>query len=133
MSPHIPNTSIQEKEPEFTIGAKEKVLLASYPRSGNTLIRSYLEKITGVVTGSDHILDLKLNRDLFELGMAGEGKIDDTVWIVKSHYPERLGHSPLNVNRCILMVRSPFDSLWSFFNMMATQSHNQSIPIEKLP
>lgn len=116
----------------FTTGAKEKVLLASYPRSGNTLIRSYIEKITGVITGSDHIIDLKLNKDLFELGMTGEGKLDDTVWIVKSHYPERLGHSPLKVNRCVLMVRSPIDSLWSFFNMMATQSHNKSISDDQL-
>jgi hypothetical protein len=31
----------------------EKVLLTSYPRSGNTLIRSYFEKITKIYTGSD--------------------------------------------------------------------------------
>lgn len=107
-------------EPTFTAGCPEKILLASYPRSGNTLIRSYLERITSVITGSDHNLDLKLNRDLFELGMAGEGKLDDTVWVVKTHYPERIGHSPLRVNKCILMVRSPIDCIWSFFNMMCT-------------
>ena len=84
------------------------------------MIRSYLEKITKIYTGSDHDTDLKLNKDLFELGMTGEGVIDDRVWIVKSHYPERLGHSPLKVNKCILMIRSPFDCLWSFFNMMCT-------------
>ena len=108
------------------------MLLASYPRSGNTLIRSYIEKITGIITGSDHVIDLKLNRDLFELGMAGEGVIDETVWIVKSHYPERLGHTPLSINRCIVIVRSPLDSFWSFFNMMATQSHNKSIEESKI-
>lgn len=119
-------------DPQFTSEAKQKVLLASYPRSGNTLIRSYLEKVTGIITGSDHVLDLKLNRDLFELGMAGEGHIDESVWIVKSHYPERLGHSPLRVNKCLLMVRSPIDCIWSFFNMMATQSHTKSIPEDKI-
>lgn len=31
----------------------EKVVLTSYPRSGNTLLRKYLEDITGVITGSD--------------------------------------------------------------------------------
>lgn len=31
----------------------EKVILTSYPRSGNTLLRKYLEDITGVITGSD--------------------------------------------------------------------------------
>jgi hypothetical protein len=111
----------------------EKVILASYPRSGNTLIRSYIEKITKICTGSDHNTDLKLNKDLFELGMTGEGIIDDRVWVVKTHYPERLGHSPLKVNKCVLLVRSPIDSIWSFFNMMCTQSHNKSIPEDKLP
>jgi hypothetical protein len=61
---------------DFTTGCLEKVLLASYPRSGNTLIRSYLERITGLYTGSDHNTDLKLNKELFELGMTGEGHID---------------------------------------------------------
>lgn len=78
-------------------------------------------------------MDLKLNQDLFELGMEGEGRIDDTVWIVKSHYPERLGHSPVKVNKCLLVVRSPIDCIWSLFNMMFTMSHNQSIPEDKLP
>lgn len=55
----------------------EKVILASYPRSGNTLMRSYIEKLTKIYTGSDHNTDLKLNKDLFELGMTGEGVIDD--------------------------------------------------------
>jgi hypothetical protein len=109
------------------------VLLASYPRSGNTLIRSYLERITGIYTGSDHRTDLKLNKDLYELGMTGEGRLDDSVWIVKSHYPERLGHSPLSVNRCLIMVRSPIDCIWSMFNMMYTKSHTDSIPEDRLP
>ena len=30
------------------------------------------------------------------------------------------------------MVRSPIDSLWSFFNMMAMQSHNKAIPEERV-
>jgi hypothetical protein len=32
---------------------QETISLASYVRSGNTLSRGYLEKITGLVTGSD--------------------------------------------------------------------------------
>ena len=36
--------------------------LASYPRSGNTLIRTFIEKITGVYTGSDCDLKRNLNR-----------------------------------------------------------------------
>jgi len=52
--------------------------------------------------------------------MTGEGHIEDDVWIVKTHFPERLGHSSLTVHKTILMVRSPIDSLWSLFNMMST-------------
>ena len=57
------------------------------------MIRSYFEKITSIYTGSDCDLNRKLNKDLFEMGMEGEGKIDNTVWIVKTHYPDRAGHS----------------------------------------
>ena len=40
----------------------EKILLTSYPRSGNTLIRTYLEKITRILTGSDCDIKRPLNR-----------------------------------------------------------------------
>lgn len=53
----------------------EKVILTSYPRSGNTLLRKYLEDITGIVTGSDWDVKRKLNNDLVEMGMRGEGKV----------------------------------------------------------
>lgn len=118
---------------DFSSNCTEKVLLASYPRSGNTLIRSYLEKITSIYTGSDHSTELKLNRDLYELGMTGEGTQDDTVWIVKSHFPERVKLQSLKAHRCIVIVRSPIDCLWSFFNMIATKSHTESIPEDKIP
>jgi len=64
--------------------------MTSYPRSGNTLLRAYLERIMGLVTGSDVDIKRKLNSALLELGMVGEGLIDERVWIVKTHYPERI-------------------------------------------
>ncbi len=67
------------------------------------------------------------------MGMEGEGKIDNSVWIVKSHYPERLGHSQFNCSKCIVIVRSPIDCISSLFNMIATGSHTNSIPEEKWP
>lgn len=66
-------------------------------------------------------------RYLVEMGMKGEGVVDDTVWIVKSHYPERSGHSPFSVNKCLLIVRSPLDCIASLFNMIATGTHTNSI------
>ena len=54
----------------------EKVILTSYPRSGNTLLRKYIEDITGVITGSDWDVKRRLNSDLVEMGMRGEGKVN---------------------------------------------------------
>jgi len=62
----------------FEEGKKhEKVILTSYPRSGNTLLRTFLEKITQVHTGSDCDLRRPLNQQLKDMGLQGEGKIDD--------------------------------------------------------
>jgi hypothetical protein len=39
------------------------------------------------------------------MGLKGEGVVDDSVWIVKSHFPERNGHSVFKANKCLLIVR----------------------------
>ena len=48
---------------------QETVILASYPRSGNTLLRAYLEKMMGLVTGSDCDIEKKLNKELLTMGL----------------------------------------------------------------
>ena len=83
-------------------------------------------------TGSDCDLRRPLNRQLKELGLAGEGTIDDTVWIIKSHYPERIGRKTFRANKCIVVVRNPLDSIFSLFNMVGTTSHNESLSAEVL-
>ena len=108
----------------------EKVILTSYPRSGNTLLRKYLEDITGIITGSDWDVRRKLNSDLVEMGMKGEGKVNNRVWTVKSHYPERYGHTKFFANKCILLVRNPMDAIISLYNMIATGTHNWSMTDE---
>ncbi|CDW82159.1 fbox domain containing protein [Stylonychia lemnae] len=65
------------------------------------------------------------------MGMEGEGRIDDSVWIIKTHYPERIGHTEFNAHKCIVIIRSPIDCIASLFNMIATGSHNQSITDEQ--
>jgi hypothetical protein len=37
-----------------------KIAYATFPRTGNTLLRKYIEEITGVATGADMSLDLTL-------------------------------------------------------------------------
>ena len=81
----------------------------------------------GLVTGSDVDIKLHLNSTLLELGLAGEGLADDSVWVVKTHYPERLQKITYGTERAILLVRSPLDCFPSFFNMLCSKSHNVSI------
>ena len=105
----------------------ETIILASYPRSGNTLLRAYIEKIMGFVTGSDCDIEKKLNKELMMMGLAGEGLIDKRVLVVKTHYPERYGKTKFYAEKCILEVRNPIDAVTSLFNMVCTGSHNKSI------
>ena len=72
----------------------ETVVLASYPRSGNSLLRSLLEQVTGITTGSDTRPDRKLSAALAECGARGEGVVDGRAWVVKSR------------ERCVLTRRS---------------------------
>ena len=51
----------------------ECVAMASYPRSGNSMLRALLEGCTGVVTGSDSRPDRNMARDLALYGLIGEG------------------------------------------------------------
>jgi hypothetical protein len=103
----------------------EKVLLVSYPRSGNSYVRKLLELTTGIVTGSDSRPNRALTSSLLRFGYKGEGITDQSVWIVKSHYPERLGYIRVPVGRVILVVRNPFDAIESYFHMGMTNSHDK--------
>lgn len=105
----------------------EKVILCSYPWSGNTFIWKIMEEISGTLTGSDCLPKGKLNFDLYEQGLWAEGKVGREVWMVKSHFPERSGTDMHIANKCVLVVRNPLDCLVSFFNMGVTASHNNSI------
>lgn len=91
-----------------------KVLLASYPRSGNSFVRQLLELETGIITGSDSRPNRTLASQLLQCGYRGEGITDNSVWVVKTHYPERLGcelssHLSLfmNLPRCFLTSTVP--------------------------
>ena len=66
----------------------ESVAFQSYPRSGNTFLRMYLEKISGIWTGSDMSLKMTFDESM-SLGMLGQNITcdDNRVWITKSHYP----------------------------------------------
>lgn len=69
---------------------RDTVVMTSYPRSGNTMLRALIEKTTGVITGSDCDFTKPLNYALKEAGLQGEGLFDSRVIVVKTHYPERI-------------------------------------------
>lgn len=103
----------------------DKILLVSYPRSGNSYVRKMLEMRTGIVTGSDSRPNRTLSASLLRFGYRGEGVTDQSVWVVKSHYPERLGYIRVPVQRAVLVVRNPFDSIESYFHMGMTNTHDK--------
>ena len=86
-----------------------------------------MEKVTGLVSGSDCDISKKLNQALMNMGLAGEGLVDKRVWFIKTHYPERYGKTKFGAERAILLVRSPLDCITSLFNMVCSGSHDLSI------
>ncbi len=103
----------------------ERILLLSYPRSGNTFLRQLLEQKTGLVTGSDSRSNRPLAASLIQYGFKGEGIVDSSVWIVKSHFPERMGYVQCPGDRAILLIRNPFDAIESYFHMGLTNTHDK--------
>ena len=61
------------------------------------------------------------------MGMIGEALLDDSVLIVKSHYPERAGMGEFRAKKVVVIVRHPLDCMASLFNMIATTTHSESI------
>jgi hypothetical protein len=113
--------------------AQGVTLLVSYPRSGNSLARSLLERATGIVTGSDTRPDFELSVELsLRHGMVGEGVTASThVAFLKSHWPERAGMRPVpDCRRAVLLARNPYDAIDSYWNMCATKSHTRTVSSE---
>lgn len=106
------------------------VALTSYPRSGNSRLRQIIEDKTGIYTGSDNIPSRKLSSDLIRCGFIGEGVADDSVCVIKSHFPERLGYLQIRASKVVLLVRNPYDSILSYFHMAFTNTHDQSLSEE---
>ena len=100
-------------------------ILASYPRSGNSLMRTLYEHTTLRVTGSD------MQGGLAKHDLVGEMAVGtNMVQFVKTHFPERQGSPAFRASRVVLLVRNPFDALESFFNLMMTGTHTNSLSDE---
>lgn len=80
---------IQQQSLRFLDGTVDMkgnvVAMMSFPRSGNTFLRRFLELCTGVFTGSDMNIKHTCSKQL--MGMAGEQVVgDNSVWITKTHH-----------------------------------------------
>ena len=106
-----------------------KVAFASWPRSGNSFLRRYLELMTGIVTGSDNTLHTNVILQL--QGMKGENITDDTVWIAKTHSPWCMYDAQVfHCNKMIVIIRNPLDTFISWLNLIAQCNHNTEAPFE---
>ena len=105
----------------------ENTVLACYQRSGSTLLRRYIENITGIFTGSDGDVHTKLDKQLKDSGLEGESILGHKVWIAQTNFPEETGNSRTTVNKSIVLVRNPCDSIYSFFNMLAKKDINEKL------
>jgi hypothetical protein len=109
----IPDTS--GKISQFLDGADisgNHVAFASYPRSGNSFLRGYIQKVTTVHTGSDLAAFHMMNN-----GLLGEFHTSETnlVWTTKTHFPLiQIPNTPkFKAQRFFLIVRNPLDSFYS--------------------
>jgi hypothetical protein len=93
-----------------------QVYFASLMRSGNSLLRRILEKITGIIIGANFPTLLTGCFSLAIQGFKGEFNVDDKVWMVKAHWPYAYPFTtPISASKAIVLIRSPFDvlvSLW---------------------
>ena len=104
----------------------ERIVLASYPRSGNSLLRKLLETLTGTVTGSDTLPNRAMSEQLRDFGLVGES-CTKSAWVIKTHFPERYGWKRFRAQRGLLLVRNPFNAIDSYFNMQLTATHTDSL------
>lgn len=104
-------------------------LLTSYPRSGNSLFRNLIERITNMVTGSDTRPDRTLSKALaVDHHLIGEGIVHSSMTpVIKTHFPERKGYAVYYAQRIILLVRNPYDAIDSYWNMCCTNTHTESV------
>ena len=102
----------------------DRVAFCSFPRSGNSFLRKYLEEITGICTGSDTYVEI--SHSLQTMGLKGESHANtDKVWITKTHHPWTIILSTKFVgNKMIFLMRNPIDNIPSLAHLSELHSHS---------
>lgn len=124
------NAEIDWADLRFLDGADstgDRVLFASFPRTGNTMTRSYVEAVTGVYTGAD--MNLLYSSPMQSMGMIGEAHTGEkgSVWVTKTHFPgfgSIYKSTEHTFDKAFVITRNPIDVFASFFIFMNTGSHS---------
>ncbi|EGB11641.1 hypothetical protein AURANDRAFT_61697 [Aureococcus anophagefferens] len=102
------------------------LLVASFPRSGSSMLRRAAERATGLWTGSTHY-----DAALVARGHAGEGLCGPAVFLVKTHHPAIVDVPPRDcaallagAAKPVLLLRRPWDALASYFRFVASGHHD---------
>lgn len=99
-----------------------KVAFNTFPRSGNSFLRRFLEQVTGITTGAS--VSLHTATSLQIMGLKGEQIADNRVFITKAHHPMSIPNNELfSVNKVICCVRNPLDVIISYASLNCTMSH----------
>lgn len=99
---------------------QDTILMASTPRSGNTFLRGFTDKILGIPTGADedarHMIE--------EFGLPGSNVVDRRCQMIKTHYPrDRTDYAQFLGQRVVYLVRNPLDQMTSYFNYSICANH----------
>ena len=112
----------------YTTGNSQEqmqVVYATYPRSGNSLMRKIFENVTGTATGSDQVLKHSSNVALQFCGFKAEGLTDERMWINKTHFPFVLPFQwDWESDIAVVCTRYQLDADPSFFYLTYTQCHS---------
>jgi hypothetical protein len=110
---------------ESILNKQYPLCVASFPRSGNTMIRTIYENTTLTYTGDDMIVkyddqsETQLN--FYDLGTHNTIK---NTFLIKTHYPNfAFKPNEFKAQGAIFLIRNPFDAFDSFFEMTRTDSH----------
>ena len=123
------NKWVYDGDFKFCDGEKlgSKIAFNTYPRSGNSFLRKYLEQLTGISTGAT--VQLHTSSSLQIMGLKGEYICDDRTWIVKAHHPMLLpGVLQFKSDKVVCCVRNPLDVILSFASLSNTMSHAAQPP-----
>lgn len=126
---------LQDGLPRLLDGADlehQKVALLADQGTGATLLRRYLELVTGIATGSDAAAGSA--QPLSVMGMIGEHIVDERVWISRTTYPIRAGQHEqfhdFDSNKLLVLVRNPVDVILSKLHAQVSGTRSKKADVD---